>query len=190
MAAKERNHAFDILCGICIIRMVTLHIMAFCGKENVDWWQEVMQWSYFFMSFFFFKAGYFNKGTGANYKEYFIDRCKRLLIPYLSAGCIGAAVYFAFYPTLSVKYKGWVEPLQADHIWTNSSFYGNGPVWFLFSFFCVYILVHYIEKVKHLHWITVTFPLLSYLLWTWGNPLWISANNVFIATFFFYLGRF
>ena len=190
MAAKERNHAFDILCGICIIRMVTLHIMAFCGKENVDWWQEVMQWSYFFMSFFFFKAGYFNKGTGANDKEYFIDRCKRLLIPYLSAGCIGAAVYFAFYPTLSAKYQGWVEPLQADHIWTNSSFYGNGPVWFLFSFFCVYILVHYIEKVKHLHWITVTFPLLSYLLWTWGNPLWMSANNVFIATFFFYLGRF
>ena len=68
--AKERNHAFDILCGICIIRMVTLHIMAFCGKDKVDWWLEVMQWSYFFMSFFFFKAGYFNKGTGTNDKEY------------------------------------------------------------------------------------------------------------------------
>ena len=106
--AKERNHAFDILCGICIIRMVTLHIMAFCGKDKVDWWLEVMQWSYFFMSFFFFKAGYFNKGTGTNDKEYLIDRCKRLFIPYLGAGLIGGAVYFAFYPHLSAKYHGWV----------------------------------------------------------------------------------
>jgi hypothetical protein len=83
-----------------------------------------------------------------------------------------------------------VEPLRIEHIWTNSGFYGNGPVWFLFSFFCMYILVHYIEKIKHLHWIVVTFPAISYLLWRWGNPLWMSANNLFIATFFFYLGRF
>lgn len=187
--AKERNHAFDILCGICIIRMVTLHIMAFCGKDKVDWWLEVMQWSYFFMSFFFFKAGYFNKGTGTNDKEYLTDRCKRLLIPYLSAGLIGLAIYFAFYPHLTARYKGWVEPLQIEHIWENAGFYGNGPVWFLFSFFCVYILVHYIEKIKYLHWIVIFFPLISYLLWTWGNPLWMSTNNVFMATFFFYLGR-
>ena len=62
---KTRNHAFDILCGICIIRMVTLHIMAFCGQDKQDWWLEIMRWSFFFMSFFFFKAGYFNKGTSA-----------------------------------------------------------------------------------------------------------------------------
>ena len=182
MGKPERNHAFDILCGICIIRMVTLHIMGFCGKDKVDWWLDIMQWSYFFMSFFFFKAGYFNKGTGTNDKEYLIDRCKRLFIPYLSAGLIGCAVYFAFYPHLSAKYNGWVEPLRIEHIWTNSGFYGNGPVWFLFSFFCMYILVHYIEKIKHLHWIVVTFPAVSYLLWRWGNPLWMSANNLFIAT--------
>ena len=188
MAKRERNHAFDILCGICILRMVTLHIMAFCGKDKVDWWLEVMQWSYFFMSFFFFKAGYFNKGTGTNDKEYLIDRCKRLFIPYLSAGLIGSAIYFSFYPHLSTKYHGWVEPLHVEHLWQNAGFYGNG-VWFLFSFFCVYIFVHYIEKVRHLHWIAVIFPLVSYLLWTWGNPLWMTTNNVFMATFFFYLGR-
>ena len=49
---RERNHAFDILCGICIIRMVSLHIMAFCGQEDQEWWGEVMRWSFFFMSFF------------------------------------------------------------------------------------------------------------------------------------------
>ena len=51
---KERNHAFDLLCGICIVRMVTLHIMTMCGKNDASWWVEIMYWSYFFMSFFFF----------------------------------------------------------------------------------------------------------------------------------------
>ena len=66
---KQRNHAFDILCGICIIRMVTLHIMAFCGEDKQDWWLEVMRWSFFFMSFFFFKAGYFNKVVDSQGKD-------------------------------------------------------------------------------------------------------------------------
>ena len=38
---KKRNHAFDLLCGICIIRMVSLHIMQQCGKPNEDWWLEM-----------------------------------------------------------------------------------------------------------------------------------------------------
>ena len=77
---KQRNHAFDILCGICIIRMVTLHIMAFCGLDKQDWWLEVMKWSFFFMSFFFFKAGYFNKGTSAGSDfDYLKDRSKYFL---------------------------------------------------------------------------------------------------------------
>ena len=92
---KQRNHAFDILCGICIIRMVTLHIMSFCGEDKQDWWLMVMQWSFFFMSFFFFKAGYFNKGTNAGSDlGYLRDRSRRLLIPYLASGIIGAVVSF------------------------------------------------------------------------------------------------
>ena len=79
---KKRNHAFDLLCGICIIRMVSLHIMQQCGKPNEDWWLEIMQWSYFFMSFFFFKAGYFNKSvTAMPSKAYVLDKAKRLFLP-------------------------------------------------------------------------------------------------------------
>ena len=58
---KERNHTFDFLCGICIIRMICLHTITFCGHKDDAWWLEVMGWSFFFMCFFFFKAGYFNK---------------------------------------------------------------------------------------------------------------------------------
>lgn len=187
---KERNHAFDILCGICIIRMVSLHIMAFCGQEDQEWWGEVMRWSFFFMSFFFFKAGFFNKGTSSGTDmDYLKDRCKRLLVPYVTSGVIGLVVYFSFYFPLVDRYKKFVEPLEWSHIWMKSGFYGNSPIWFLFSFFVVYMMVRYIDKVKHLCWLTILFPALSYWAYRTGNNVPMSLGNVFIACYFFYLGR-
>lgn len=187
---KERNHAFDILCGICIIRMVSLHIMAFCGQEDQEWWREVMRWSFFFMSFFFFKAGFFNKGTSSGTDmDYLKDRSKRLLVPYVTSGVIGLVVYFSFYFPLVDRYKKFVEPLEWSHIWMKSGFYGNSPIWFLFSFFVVYMMVRYIDKVKHLCWLTVFFPAISYWAYRTGNNVPMSLGNVFIACYFFYLGR-
>ena len=187
---RERNHAFDILCGICIIRMVSLHIMAFCGQEDQEWWREVMRWSFFFMSFFFFKAGFFNKGTSSGTDmDYLKDRSKRLLVPYVTSGVIGLVVYFSFYFPLVDRYKKFVEPLEWSHIWMKSGFYGNSPIWFLFSFFVVYMMVHYIDKVKHLCWLTVFFPAISYWAYRTGNNVPMSLGNVFIACYFFYLGR-
>ena len=187
---RERNHAFDILCGICIIRMVSLHIMAFCGQEDQEWWGEVMRWSFFFMSFFFFKAGFFNKGTSSGTDmDYLKDRRKRLLVPYVTSGVIGLVVYFSFYFPLVDRYKKFVEPLEWSHIWMKSGFYGNSPIWFLFSFFVVYMMVRYIDKVKHLCWLTILFPALSYWAYRTGNNVPMSLGNVFIACYFFYLGR-
>lgn len=187
---RERNHAFDILCGICIIRMVSLHIMAFCGQEEQEWWGEVMRWSFFFMSFFFFKAGFFNKGTSSGTDmDYLKDRSKRLLVPYVTSGVIGLVVYFSFYFPLVDRYKKFVEPLEWSHIWMKSGFYGNSPIWFLFSFFVVYMMVRYIDKVKHLCWLTILFPALSYWAYRMGNNVPMSLGNVFIACYFFYLGR-
>ena len=80
---KPRNHAFDFLCGICIIRMVSLHIMAFCGHADDDWWREVMQWTYYFMSFFFFKAGYFNKSVLGDSRKYCSPACSFVGCPWV-----------------------------------------------------------------------------------------------------------
>lgn len=186
---KKRNHAFDLLCGICILRMITLHIIQFTGQIETVWWRDVMEWSFFFMSFFFFKAGYFNKTVSGDSKAYCLDRVKRLLVPYLTCGLIGDAIYFAFVPSLVERYHRPIEPLMWSHIWEDSSFYGNTPTWFLFSFFCAYVVVHFMEKVRFLPWIVVGFPWISYWLWTEGNPLWMKLNNVFMGIFFFYLGR-
>lgn len=186
---KGRNHVFDFLCGLCIIRMVCLHIMSFCGKSEVAWWTSVMEWTFYFMSFFFFKAGYFNKGVAqTGTRDYIADRTRRILIPYISSGLIGLAVYFSFLPFLLDRYDKPVETLEWEHIWQTSSFYGNLPTWFLFSFFVTYLAVHFIEKVRWLHWAVVLFPLMAYWLFLKGNPLWMSINNVFMGIFFFYLG--
>ena len=71
----------------------------------------------------------------------------------------------------------------------KSGFYGNSPIWFLFSFFVVYMMVRYIDKVKHLCWLTVFFPAISYWAYRTGNNVPMSLGNVFIACYFFYLGR-
>lgn len=186
---KERNHAFDFLCGICIIRMILNHVVGMTGGSDYDWWQETMFWTFFFMSFFFFKAGYFNKTVGGDSWQFCVDKAKRLLVPYFVWGTIGCVAYFFFVPFMIMNYKHPVEPLHWEHIWKVSYFYGNSPCWFLMSFFTAYIAMHFIEKVKGLHWLVLLFPFMSYWLFLHDNPLWLSMSNVFMGVFFFFLGR-
>ena len=42
----------------------------------------VMHWTFFFMSFFFFKAGYFNKTVDGNSWEFTKKKFRQLMIPY------------------------------------------------------------------------------------------------------------
>lgn len=186
---KNRNHAFDLLCALCILRMLTLHVLQMCGHAQDGWWKEVMEWTFFFMPFFFFKSGYFNKGVGGDTRTYVMAKARRLLVPYVCAGLIGDAVYFAFLPPLMDRYHAPIEPLEWEMLWTRSSFFGNPPVWFLFSFFCAYVGIHLLEKVRHLHWIVLLFPPVAYGLFRLGNPLWMGMENVTMGIWFFYLGR-
>ncbi|NLV53922.1 MAG: acyltransferase [Bacteroidales bacterium] len=193
---RERNHTFDFLCGICIIRMIMLHIITFCGHKNDDWWSEVMAWSFFFMCFFFFKAGYFNKTVAGNTKAFIADKAKRLLIPYVIWGLIGFAVYAFFLPFEIKRYHHPIEPMYWSHLWSTSAVWGNEPMWFLFSFFSCYVVVHLIKKIHIVKPISVfqtlivlACPFLSYWMWTLDNPLPMSLSNVFMGVFFFNLGR-
>ena len=135
---KERNHAFDFLCGICIIRMILYHITGFCYMAEEDGWRIVMHWTFFFMSFFFFKAGYFNKTVDGNSWEFTKKKVKQLMIPYFAWGFIGCLVYFTFAWFVLDPRNAMVKSVTVSHIWSTSGFYGNGPCWFLFSFFVAF----------------------------------------------------
>ena len=201
---RPRNHAFDLLCGLCIIRMMLNHITGFTGHNNEEWWTTTYFWTFYFMSFFFFKAGYFNKTIGGNSLQYVTDKARRLLIPYVVWGCVGTLVYFGMQPFVIARFGNFIEPLSWDHIWKVSTFYGNSPVWFLFSFFTAYVAMHFIQKLsnksiplgggRHLplawvKWLVLGFPFISYWLFTLENPLWLSLSNVFMGIFFFFLGH-
>ncbi len=189
---KTRNHAFDLLCGLCIVRMISLHVMQFCGHSGDVWWAGVMRWSFFFMSFFFFKAGYFNKSTaGPSTLGYIIDRIRRLIVPYISWALIGDAIYFAFLPHMISLYKKPIEPVALSMVWERGQAFGNGPLWFLLSFFAVYIVAHLLDKARPRgwRWVVIVLPFVSYLCYRKGNPLWFGLDNVFIGVYFFYLGR-
>ena len=174
-----------------------LHAISMCGYKHEFWFEKTMAWSFFFMSFFFFKAGYFNKGVKSPTWPYLKDRVRRLLVPYFTWGAIGSAVFFSYLLLWPDCFKKYYRMLTWHHLWDDSHFWGNPPVWFLFSFFMCYVLVHLTAKVstlapRHLPLtplIAIICPFVSYSLWKEHNPLWMSLNNVFMGMFFFYLGR-
>lgn len=183
---SDRNHTFDFLCGLCILRMVLLHIVSVCGHRSDLWMTKLMAWSFFFMCFFFFKAGFFNKTVGGNSWNYCKDKFRRLMIPYFVWGGIGTMlfiVFHLFYPEI-IKL-----PFTWKHTYTMSHFYGNPPCWFLLSFFCSYIIIHFIEKIRYLKWVIIVFPFISYYCFKEHNPLWLSLDNIFMGLFCFFLGQ-
>lgn len=186
---KKRNNAFDLLCGLCILRMVMLHVMCMTHMEKTSWWREVMFWTFFFMSFFFFKAGYFNKGVTGKTLPYLKDRVLRLFVPYVSWGIISAVLaffWFCFRPYSPEKAIGMLTEFRW---YVGGLTFGNAPLWFLLSFFTTYVVMHFIERVPYLHWIVLVFPAIGYWLFLHDNPLWFYLSNVFCGTFFFYLGK-
>lgn len=187
--SKNRNHAFDLLCGLCIIRMIMNHITGQCGFAQTEWWTGIMRWSYYLMAFFFFKAGYFNKTVSGDSRAFCKRKALNLLVPWLSWGLIGNAIYFFFTTFIFDQRNFMVKDIHLSHLWETGGFYGNGPLWFLFSFFSAYIAVHFLSKVRGLRWVALTFPFVSWWLSQHDNPLPLSLDNTFFGIFLFFLGR-
>lgn len=199
----QRNHAFDLLCGICIVRMIMLHISDACDFSHLIWWRELMHWTYYFMSFFFFKAGYFNKTISGSTSDFVKAKAKSLLVPYVTWGLIGCAMYMSFVWFVFPPNNPFVRMVTVEHLWETSQVFGNGPLWFLASFFTAYVFMHLLTRIPSLlipmpggrgvrlkaHWLVLFFPVLSWWLYRQGNPWWFSLNNVPWGIFLFFVGR-
>lgn len=155
------------------------------------------------MSFFFFKAGYFNKTVAGDSRTFIMGKVKSLMVPYFTWGLISSGVYMFFVLFFLPKENHFVKNIAWDHLWKTSGWFGNIALWFLFSFFMAYVFMHFISKAPSLaiprghkrsfrvkvHWLVLVFPWISYWLCTQGNPLWLYLNNVFWGIFLFFLGR-
>ncbi len=168
-----------------------LHVVSMCGLRGDYVVGKVMAWTFFFVCFFFFKAGYFSKGETKPWLWYLKDRGKRLLLPYLMWGLIGSVVYFGFLYGSPDIFARSIKALRWHHVWRMSHFYGNPPVWFLFSFCMVYLAQNLTNR---LHWavrlvICLLCPFASYWLYKQHNPLWLSLDNLPMGIMFFCLGQ-
>ena len=85
-------------------------------------WTIVMHWTFFFMSFFFFKAGYFNKTVDGNSWEFTKKKFRQLMIPYFVWGFIGCLVYFTFAWFILDPRNVMVKSVTLSHIWSTSGF--------------------------------------------------------------------
>lgn len=199
----QRSHAFDLLCGICIVRMVMGHVTNACSFGKMEWWTELFQWTFFFMCFFFFKAGYFNKTIVGNTREFLVDKTRRLLVPYFAWGTIANVIYFSFVFFVFPPNHTALKTLQIEHIWMNGGFYGNPPLWFLFSFYLTYVVAHFLNKIPSRPlfrtrwgevrlsavWLVLVFPYVSSLLSLDKVEVFMSLGNVFMGVFIFETGR-
>ena len=200
---KQRSHAFDLLCGICIVRMITQHVVSACGYESTPIWTDVYQWTFYFMSFFFLKAGYFNKTIVGNTPAFLSDKTRRLLVPYFAWGAIGTLVYFSFVLFVFPPNHANVKSLEWKHLWETAGFWGNPPLWFLFSFYLSYVVAHFINKMPSRPlfttrwgtvrlsalWLVLAFPFVSSLFSNDKTPLYFCSGNIFMGVFLFEAGR-
>ena len=129
-----RDSEIDIARGLCIVFMILTHM------EN--WWQRTIPFirytKVFFLVFFFFCSGlYFHKP--ADYRKFFISKCKRLLLPYVIVCGLLMSVRlvqgFRFEVVLNSFFVGLSADLEKEYVFSGLETIGVGPIWFLQSLF-------------------------------------------------------
>lgn len=183
---KARDLSLDIVAGVLIIWMMLTHAAAGAEYEPT-WFKWADRILYFFMPWFFFKAGMFFKAKPR--REFYRSNFKRLIVPFLVFSLIG---YLCWLPgmignsELSMKYKLLAPFIQ---LWKEGSVTGNIPLWFLLSLFIVKALANE-AMLRHVSfWITGALGLIvGFALHFKGGlePLWIANSAIGLA--FFILG--
>lgn len=85
---SERDNTLDCACGILIIHMILGHIFQWSQLTATHFyrWMNIL---YFFMPWFFFKAGIFYKKTPV--KKVLSTGFRRLIVPFIALSLIGHA---------------------------------------------------------------------------------------------------
>ena len=125
---KGRVSYVDEISGLMIIVMVLIHVASRC--EYAD--GILVRTFYFFMSWFYFKAGYFWKDSET--REVICKGKKRLLKPYVWFSVIAMVVTMCLQPDLNnllVNFKV---------LLVSGAIIANIPLWFLISLFTVKVL--------------------------------------------------
>lgn len=181
MESKRHNH-LDIIAGILIIFMVYHHAFSNSFLDVLS-----SRLLFFYMPWFFFKAGmFFKKDVGI--KDVLIKSARRLLLPFVVFSVIGRVEYAIELWALNNLHINIVSNALFDIIKTGSVF-GNGPLWFLLTLFFVRVIFAYLSsRVKPL-WIIPFFGgVIAFIFYYFEVCVPLYLGNTCLGTFFFGLG--
>lgn len=184
---SSRNESIDSVAGLMIIYMVFTHVMQGFGQTHVECYKILERVLYFFMPWFFFKAGMFFK---INDNRTFVKKsAKRLLMPFLIYSLIGHLVYL-FFILSHDKAFSFFTLIPIDALLRYGSIEGNLPLWFLLTLFVCRVLMNYVMNIG-IKPITISFIslLAACLLHYFGITYPFYISNCMTGLFFMGLGK-
>lgn len=181
----ERNKAIDSVAGIMITYMVFSHICQHFSYENSDVYMTLEHIFYFFMPWFFFKAGMFFKM--GDYKIILQKSFNRLIRPFILYSLIGHICYCGICYLQGNLHLSTLIPYYS--LLMQGSIPGNLPLWFLLTLFLCRIIFNFLVKKKvSVYWIALASLLLAFGLHLidFKQPFYLA--NTMTGVFFMSVG--
>ncbi len=122
-----RDQSMDWIAGLLILVMITGHISQESG-HSLRWYAlGGYSWFYFFMPWFFFKSGMFERGGTIHMSKIL----KGLIIPFIFFTLAGYFIWSLQYLAEHEWSFRWITGATLMYLYAAGSFPGNGPLWFL-----------------------------------------------------------
>ena len=161
---RQRVYYLDNLCGVLILYIIFgYHLADKAAVVKSELFETLNSILYFFMSWFFFKAGMFHKEQ--TLRKTVTECCSRLLVPFLLFNIVGWIVD-VIETVVKHNYRtplGYItRPFY--ELYTFESSVCNGALWFLFSLFIIKFLSYYLLRNRRLLLTIVFFAPSAFLL--------------------------
>ena len=168
-----RIQHYDTIAGLMLLFMMHHHICGTCGLEDSIIHMLPYKILYFYMAYFFFKAGIFYHPE-RTVKEVFVNSVRRLLVPYLLFTAIGYVWFGAQSLGLSVRdWNYWWWPIR--QIFAIGRVEGNGPLWFLLSLFLVRVIF---QATQNKRWAQISLVAVCILIAVLGNYFSLRPRTI------------
>lgn len=180
---RQRVIHYDVLSGLMLLFMMHHHVCGMCGLMESPIHMIPYKLLYFYIPYFFFKAGCFYN-PDKDIRLVFLESSKRLLVPFFVFSLMGYVLFGAIEPMNTWHY--WWYPIR--QIFAIGRVEGNGPLWFLLSLFIVRLLF---QTSRNSLWKQICWIVAGGCIGIIGNYYGIrprTISNVGMGIFFYGLG--
>ena len=187
---KGRADYLDVISGLLIIHMIVGHTIQFSGLYGTGvFYDNISRVLFFFMPWFYFKAGLFISRKG-DLRSWIEKDARRLLVPYVIFTIIGSVFYIAYMFCMRSDMPWWkILASPAYEVITKGSCNGNLALWFLVSLFFSR-LVYRITPERYQVLLLIVALILGYVLNYFEMKLPLALSTIFPGMVFILLGHY